>query len=131
MMVFSRELSVLFSRRLSLKILSTYAYKREKACCMFQTCFLSHFNIKPFPGQIHTGLQHGVIRPPQPNGLPLDSAILPQKLKEVGYSTHAVGKWHLGFYKKEYLPTNRGFDSHFGRLKNRTAFMQETLCHYS
>ena len=44
--------------------------------------------------QIHTGLQHGVIWPAQPNGLPTNETTVAERLRAVGYTTAAVGKWH-------------------------------------
>ncbi|SKA76586.1 Arylsulfatase A [Prosthecobacter debontii] len=60
------------------------------------------------------GLQVGVIRPWANYGLDLSERLLPQALKEVGYQTAIVGKWHLGFVTREYLPTQRGFDQQYG-----------------
>ncbi|CAG5080405.1 Oidioi.mRNA.OKI2018_I69.PAR.g9577.t1.cds [Oikopleura dioica] len=36
---------------------------------------------------------------------------------EIGYSTHAVGKWHLGYCNDSYVPHNRGFDSFLGHYR--------------
>ncbi|XP_075537067.1 arylsulfatase B-like isoform X2 [Dermacentor variabilis] len=63
---------------------------------------------------IRTGMQGVPIGIPEPWGLPTDVRILPQYLKEFGYETHLVGKWHLGSYKESLTPTCRGFDSFYG-----------------
>ena len=60
------------------------------------------------------GLQVGVVRPWAQYGLPLDERTLPQALREAGYATAIVGKWHLGHFERAYLPTARGFDHQYG-----------------
>lgn len=63
----------------------------------------------------HTGV-YNVVRPGAPWGLPLAERILPQALKDAGYSTAICGKWHLGEFQQAYFPTKRGFDHQYGHM---------------
>lgn len=56
---------------------------------------------------------NGVFFPESFTGMPTDEITIAEKLKEVGYSTGIVGKWHLGHMPK-YLPLNQGFDEYYG-----------------
>jgi arylsulfatase A-like enzyme len=60
------------------------------------------------------GLQVGVVRPWAQYGLPLEERTLAQALRQAGYFTAIIGKWHLGHFQREYLPTMRGFDHQYG-----------------
>lgn len=62
------------------------------------------------------GLQTLVIPTPSKYGLPTDERLLPQALKEAGYKTVMVGKWHLGHADRKYWPRQRGFDYHYGSM---------------
>lgn len=62
------------------------------------------------------GLQTAVILSGHKYGLPTDERLLPQTLKEAGYSTAIVGKWHLGHADRQFWPKQRGFDHQYGPL---------------
>jgi arylsulfatase A-like enzyme len=62
------------------------------------------------------GLQTAVIPSAGRYGLATDEWLLPQALKEAGYRTAIVGKWHLGHADRKYWPRQRGFDYQYGPL---------------
>jgi arylsulfatase A-like enzyme len=86
--------------------------------------FTQFYSAAPVCSPSRVGLMTG--RTPQHGGLngnvPLDSVGMPsqqitiaEKLKEAGYATAHIGKWHLGHHK-ETIPNAQGFDHSFGHL---------------
>ncbi|MGI9532247.1 sulfatase family protein [Lutimonas sp.] len=59
------------------------------------------------------GEKQRVFFPESKGGLPEGETTIAEMLKENGYKTGMVGKWHLG-HLPEFLPTNQGFDSYYG-----------------
>ena len=55
----------------------------------------------------------GVYFPGQSVGLNTTEVTVAERLKEKGYATQMVGKWHLGD-QPEFLPTRQGFDHYLG-----------------
>ena len=55
----------------------------------------------------------GVFFPGQANGLHPQEHTIAERLKERGYATMCIGKWHVGD-QPEFLPTRQGFDRYFG-----------------
>ncbi|MPY89924.1 MAG: sulfatase-like hydrolase/transferase [Luteitalea sp.] len=56
-----------------------------------------------------------VLRPVSPHGLHPDEVTLAELLRERGYYTACLGKWHLGD-QNEFLPPAHGFDYFLGLL---------------
>lgn len=84
------------------------------------TCFYAAPVCSPSRASLMTGcypkralpIKH-VFFPGQPGGLHPDEITVAELLKEQGYTTGIVGKWHLGD-QPIFLPTRQGFDSYFG-----------------
>jgi arylsulfatase A-like enzyme len=58
-------------------------------------------------------------------GLNADGRTLPQLLKNGGYATGLIGKWHLGYEDKQ-IPNAHGFDYYFGFQAGYTDYYQHT-----
>ncbi len=54
-----------------------------------------------------------VLFPAARKGLNPSEVTLAEVLKEQGYATMCIGKWHLGDHP-DFMPTNQGFDQYFG-----------------
>lgn len=56
---------------------------------------------------------HGALPPDSPVGLNTNEWTIARVLKQRGYATAMVGKWHLG-RPPQFLPIRHGFDEYFG-----------------
>ena len=65
-------------------------------------------------------MQRGSIGDFRPTGLPTHLPTLPELLRSSGYSTHLIGKWHIGYCHHSYTPNYRGFDTFFGSLAQQS-----------
>ncbi len=62
------------------------------------------------------GLQTIVIPGPANYGLDTTEYLMPECLKDAGYSTAIIGKWHLGHADLKFWPKQRGFDYQYGAM---------------
>lgn len=83
------------------------------------TCFYGAPVCSPSRASLMTGCYPkrvgipNVLFPGNATGIHADEHTLPELLKERGYATMCIGKWHLGD-QPEFLPTRHGFDRYFG-----------------
>ena len=68
------------------------------------------------------GMQYSMVQTAIPWGMDLKETTLANVLAGDEYSTHALGKWHLGHYTPRFLPTARGFDTFFGFLNGESYY---------
>ncbi|XP_077988422.1 arylsulfatase B-like [Glandiceps talaboti] len=79
------------------------------------SCMPSRSSLMMGRYQIHTGFDYTCLDQHRVRFcMAAETITLPMMLKKYGYSTHMIGKWHLGFEKKECVPTSKGFDTFFG-----------------
>ncbi|XP_067929163.1 arylsulfatase B-like [Watersipora subatra] len=70
----------------------------------------------------NNGVQHLVLFAQSKACLPLEHKLLPEYMKDEGYVTKMLGKWHLGYCMEECLPKQRGFDEFRGVLGGESGY---------
>ncbi|XP_076645885.1 arylsulfatase B [Halictus rubicundus] len=76
---------------------------------------------------IRSGMQGYPLKAGESRGIPLNNTLLPEYLRKLGYSTHLVGKWHVGYYSDYHTPANRGFNTFFGYYNGYVTYFNHTI----
>jgi len=66
-----------------------------------------------YPGRLEGGLAEPISRPDERHGIPPQHPTLASLLKQEGYATAMIGKWHCG-HLPWFGPTRSGWDTFFG-----------------
>src|SRR5712664_1135607 len=88
----------------------TQAYANSSVCSATRTALITG----RYQYRLPVGLEEPInATTPKNIGLPQSHPTLPSLLKQVGYGTALVGKWHLGFLP-DFSPLKSGYDHFFG-----------------
>lgn len=71
---------------------------------------------------LSVGMQYSMVQTAMPWGLDLKETLIAEVLKDNNYTTHMLGKWHLGHYTPRMLPTARGFETFTGFLNGESYY---------
>lgn len=81
---------------------------------VYMTCSPTRTSLMTGRIPYHTGVHKPINVKPQ--AVNMKHKMIPEVLSTVGYESHLVGKWHLGYFQPQHLPAGRGFASSLGYL---------------
>src|SRR5215468_9199411 len=88
----------------------TQAYANSSVCSATRTALITG----RYQYRLPVGLEEPIgAATPKDIGLPPSHPTLPSLLRQAGYGTTLVGKWHLGFLP-DFSPLKSGYDHFFG-----------------
>lgn len=72
------------------------------------------------------GLHEHIVLSSSYTGIPGEVKTIAEKMKEGGYETAIIGKWHVGGHKQSFLPHNQGFDHSFVCINGAISYWNYT-----
>jgi arylsulfatase A-like enzyme len=97
----------------------TAGYATNPVCAPSRAALLTGRNQQRFGFEYNPGDENEA---PANFGIPRAERLFSERLKEPGYATAAIGKWHVG-YRAELQPRQRGFDTFYGHLNGAHHYM--------